>query len=86
MVEDEKIVHLMQTYLESIFDIYLDNYLNKELHSLGRLYEENIGLVVEQIRAIDALQEQEDTRKDSKKFSFKKLMDYKLDTRKQYNA
>lgn len=84
-MEDERVVHLMQTYLESIFDIYLEGYLNKELHALGRVYEENIGLVIEQIRAIDALQEQEDTRKDSKKFSFKKLMDYKLDPKKQYN-
>lgn len=38
------------------------------------------------MRAIDALQEQEETRKDSKKFSFKKLMDYKIETKKQYNA
>ena len=76
----------MQTYVESIFDIYLENYINKEVHSLGRVYEENIGLIVEQMRAIDALQEQEDTRKDSKKFSFKKLMDYKIETKKQYNA
>jgi hypothetical protein len=68
----------MQTYVESIFDIYLENYINKEIHSLGKIYEENIGLIVEQMRAIDALQEQEDTRKDSKKFSFKKLMDYKI--------
>ncbi len=75
----------MQTYFESIFDIHLDGYINKELHSLGRLYEQNISIVIEQIKAIDALQEQEETRKDSKKFSFKKLMDYKLDTKKQYN-
>lgn len=36
----------MQTYVESIFDIYLENYINKEVHSLGRIYEENIGLIV----------------------------------------
>lgn len=71
--------------MESIFDIYLENYINKELHSLGRSYEENIGLVIEQMRAIDALQEQDEVRKDSKKFSFKKLMDYKIETKKQYN-
>jgi len=28
----------MQTYIESIFDIYLDSYLNKELISLAQTY------------------------------------------------
>lgn len=77
----------MQTYVESIFDIYLEGYLNKELHSLSRIYEENISNIVEQIKAIDALQEhEENNKKDSKKFSFKKLMDYKIESKKLYNV
>lgn len=76
----------MQTHLESLFDVYLENYINKEVHSLNRIYDENVSLIIEQVRAIDALQEQEGTRKDAKKFSFKKLMDYKIEVKKQYNS
>lgn len=58
IIEDDKIIHLMQTYVESILDIYLENYINKEVHCLAKIYEENIAQIIEQMKAIDALQEQ----------------------------
>ena len=48
----------MQTYFESIFDIYLDSYIYKELGHLGKIYEENINNIVEQLKAIEVLQEE----------------------------
>ena len=53
---------------------------------MGNIYQENISAVVEQIKAIDAMQEEDTGKKDSKKFSFKKLMDYKIDNKKSYNV
>ena len=74
------------TYLDSIFDNYLDNYLYKEIITLNAIYEECITSVVEQIRAIDVLQEEDTGKKESKKFSFKKLMDYKIEAKRSYNV
>lgn len=68
----------MQTYMESTFDVYLDGYLYKELNHLGRVYEESINNIIEQLKAIDVLQEEELMKKENKKFSFKKMMDYKI--------
>ena len=48
----------MQTYMESTFDVYLDGYLYKELNNLGRVYEESINNIIEQLKAIDVLQEE----------------------------
>lgn len=42
------------------------------------IYEENIGIIIEQIKAIDALQEEVTTKKEIPKFSFKKMLDYKI--------
>lgn len=76
----------MQTYFESIFDIYLDSYIVKEVNSLSRIYQDSISIIADQIKAIEVLQDSEDRGKDSKKFSFKKLMDYKIETKKTYNV
>jgi hypothetical protein len=56
IIDDEKVVHLVQTYIESIFDIYLDTYIYKELNYLGKIYEDSINNIVEQLKAIEALQ------------------------------
>jgi hypothetical protein len=50
------------------------------------MYQDNISSIVDQIKAIDALQDEEANKKESKKFSFKKLMDYKIETKKTYNV
>ena len=39
VIDDDRILHLIQTYIDSIFDLYLDNYLYKELYYLGKNYE-----------------------------------------------
>lgn len=62
-MEEEKLVHLVQTYIESTFDSYLDNYLYKELSFLGGIYEENIQSIVDQLKSIEVLQTEEVTKK-----------------------
>lgn len=35
IITDDRVIHLMSTYFESIFDTYLDSYITKELHNLN---------------------------------------------------
>ena len=39
IITDDRIIHLMSTYFESIFDTYLDSYITKEINSLTEMYE-----------------------------------------------